>query len=190
MPKRKSDAVDEFDAFDPSNASDGVASDDEKPKAKKARTSGASGAPEASTSTAPAKGKGRGAKAKEPAPSKDWREIKLEGEDEDGGVPVYDDCNDIRRKIRALQKTPGFKVTHWLTEIGKVNNNSYNRFMKQSGPTGGAENGTYYAAYVYFEKVRIAEGKKKSPKRIRTEQEAPGGLELRDRKRMWVFGPA
>ncbi|KAH9835676.1 uncharacterized protein C8Q71DRAFT_90747 [Rhodofomes roseus] len=189
MPKRKSDVIDD-DAFDASNASDVAPSDDEKPKTKKARTSEASGAADASTSKAPAKGKGKGAKAKEPVPSKDWSDIKLEGEDEDGGVPVYDDCNDIRRKIRALQKSPGFKITHWLDSIGKINNNSYNRFMKQSGPTGGAENGTYYAAYVYFEKVRISEGKKKSAKRIRTEQEAPGGLELRDRKRMWVIGPA
>ncbi|KZT74741.1 hypothetical protein DAEQUDRAFT_734325 [Daedalea quercina L-15889] len=213
MPKRKSDVAGN-DAFDASNASDVAASEDEQPKAKKARTSGLSDTAEASSLTAPAKAKSKGTKAKELAPSKNWWEIKLEGEDEDGGVPVYDDCNDIRRKIRALQKTPGFKirflrlyglspkklrhlqVTHWLEQIGKINNNSYNRFnhrypaVKASGPTGGAENGTYYAAYVYFEKVRIAEGKKKSAKRIRAEQESPAGLPLQDRRRMWVYGPA
>ena len=43
--------------------------------------------------------------------------------------------------------------------------------------------------YVYFEKVRIAEGKKKTPKRIRMEDEHPNGLPLVDRKHVWVNGP-
>ncbi|KAI0814735.1 hypothetical protein BC629DRAFT_809819 [Irpex lacteus] len=100
-----------------------------------------------------------------------------------------DDCNDIRRKIRTLMQEPGFKITAWLREIGNINNNSYQRFMKASGPTGGAENGTYYAAYVYFEKRRILEGKKKSAKRIRSEDEFPNGRPLRDIKHVWVIGP-
>ncbi|KAI0309423.1 hypothetical protein OF83DRAFT_1072064 [Amylostereum chailletii] len=82
------------------------------------------------------------------------------------------------------------QVTPWLEQIGKVNSNSYQRFMKASGPTGGATNGTYYCAYVYFEKRRIAEGKKKSAKRIRSEEEQAGGRPLQDRRKMWVFGPA
>ena len=76
--------------------------------------------------------------------------------------------------------------------------------VKASGPTGGAGNGTYYGAYVilvwlvisakltvdgryvYFEKVRIAQGKKKTAKRERNEIEHPMGFELRERKGMWV----
>ncbi|KAI0732278.1 hypothetical protein C8Q72DRAFT_882335 [Fomitopsis betulina] len=186
MHKRKSDVVDD-DAFDASNVSNAASSRAEQPKAKKARTSKASESADASTSSVPTKGKGKGTKAKEPVPSRDWWEIVLEGE-EDGSVPVYDDCNDIRRKIRALQQTPGFKITHWFEKIGKINNNSYQRFMKATGPTGGAEDGTYYAAYVYFEKVRIAEGKKKTPKRIHVEDEHLNGLPLVDRKHVWVIG--
>ncbi|EPQ60830.1 hypothetical protein GLOTRDRAFT_118914 [Gloeophyllum trabeum ATCC 11539] len=150
--------------------------------------------------SAPAKKKARSGvaaetskgKAKEDAPKKPtrWQDVVLEGEDDEDGVPIYDDCNDIRRKIRALQKTPGFKITAWLREIGNINSNSYGRFMKATGPTGGAENGTYVAAYKYFEKIRILEGKKKTPKRLRTEQELPQGYDLVDRKRMWVFMPA
>ncbi|KDQ10879.1 hypothetical protein BOTBODRAFT_177766 [Botryobasidium botryosum FD-172 SS1] len=123
-------------------------------------------------------------------PKKDWSEIALPGENE-GRVRIYDDCNDIRRKIRALQRTPGFKVTHWLREIGDINNNSYQRFMRGTGATAGAENGTYVAAYKYFEKVRIAEGKKKSVKRLRMEKEHPMGLELQDLRRtgFWDFAP-
>jgi hypothetical protein len=80
--------------------------------------------------------------------------------------------------------------------------------VKASGPTEGATNGTYKAAYViviifvshspdllpsryiYFEKVRIAEGKKKTPKREKSEKEFTNGMPLEDRRRMWVFGPA
>ncbi|CDO72356.1 hypothetical protein BN946_scf184977.g53 [Trametes cinnabarina] len=119
-------------------------------------------------------------------PWQSWRDVVLDGEEE-GDLPIYDDCNDIRRKIRLLLKQPNFKITHWLKEIGNINNNSYQRFMKATGPTGGAENGTYYAAYVYFEKVRIFEGKKKTAKRIRIEQERSQGLPRVDRKHVWVF---
>ncbi|KZV92461.1 hypothetical protein EXIGLDRAFT_647264 [Exidia glandulosa HHB12029] len=116
-----------------------------------------------------------------------WRDVPIEGEDE-GDIQIYDDCNDIRRKIRALQKTPGFKITHWLSEIGGINSNSFGRFMKATGPMGGAENGTYEAAYKYFEKVRIMEGKKKTPKRLEAETEHPGGRDPRDsRRKVWVF---
>jgi len=44
--------------------------------------------------------------------------------------------------------------------------------------------------YIYFEKVRIAEGKKKTPKREKNEKEFTNGMPLEDRRRMWVFGPA
>ncbi|GJE94520.1 hypothetical protein PsYK624_106900 [Phanerochaete sordida] len=178
-PKRKSAAI---AAVDVDLTADGPqeAVAEAQPAAKKARTSEVA----EGSSTAAKKGKGKG-KAADDAP-KSWRDVKLEGEDE-GSVPVYDDCNEIRRKIRLLQKEPNFKITHWLRDIGGINNNSYGRFMKATGPTGGASNGTYYAAYVYFEKVRIAEGKKKTPKRIRNEDENPNGFPLEDRKGYWIL---
>ncbi|EJD33813.1 hypothetical protein AURDEDRAFT_76675, partial [Auricularia subglabra TFB-10046 SS5] len=99
-----------------------------------------------------------------------------------------DDCNTIRRKTRALLATPGFKVTPWLKEIGNINSNSYQRFMKATGPMGGAENGFFSAAYRYFEKVRIMEGKKKTAKRIRDEAEYANGRDLRDsRRKVWLL---
>jgi hypothetical protein len=101
-----------------------------------------------------------------------------------------------------------FQVTHWLQEIGGINSNSYGRFMKATGADGGAENGTYEAAYVptitislllltlsnlyrwlYFEKNRILQDKKKTPKRIRNEKEHPNGLSRRSGHRgVWVLG--
>lgn len=42
--------------------------------------------------------------------------------------------------------------------------------------------------YEYFEKVRIAEGKKKTAKRIKAEEERSSGLPLRDNRRgVWVI---
>ncbi|KAF8519166.1 hypothetical protein JB92DRAFT_2786864 [Gautieria morchelliformis] len=169
-PKRKSDVELEKE-------NDGFASS--IPAAKKARVIVDASNSDASSSTA----KGKGKSTDEIT---DWRDVKLKGEDE-GEVPVYDDCNEVRRKIRLLQKEPGFKVTHWLRDIGGVNSNSLSRFMKVSGPTAGAENGTYVAAYKYFEKIRISINKKKTPKRIKNEETHPSGLPLRDRKHVWVL---
>ncbi|KAG8936889.1 hypothetical protein FRC02_009979 [Tulasnella sp. 418] len=107
-------------------------------------------------------------------------DVELEGELE-GCVPVYDDCSEIRRKIRVLQKTPGFKVSHWLKNIGNINSNSLRRFLNQSGPSTGAGNTIYYRAYIYFEKKRIFEGKTKSTKRIDNEHRYPNGFELKTR---------
>ncbi|THH02914.1 hypothetical protein EW026_g69 [Hermanssonia centrifuga] len=168
--KRKSDAL-ESDVAD-------LPKDAEEKSTRATKKSRVAGPSDASASSS---------KGTQETVSQTWRDIKLEGEDEDGGVAVYDDCNEIRRKIKALQKTPDFKVTHWLKEIGSINNNSFQRFMQAKGPTGGAGNGTYYAAYVYFEKNRVLEGKKKTPTRIRHENEQTGGFELRERKGMWVL---
>ncbi|KAL1749042.1 hypothetical protein HDZ31DRAFT_59636 [Schizophyllum fasciatum] len=118
---------------------------------------------------------------------KRWQDIKLEGEDE-GEVPVYDDCAEVRRKIRLLEKTPGFVKTRWLKEIGNVNSNSYGRFMAAKERDAGGGNSTYPKAYIYFEKMRILEGKKKTAGRIRNEQTHPDGFPLENRRtHMWVF---
>ncbi|KAF8468295.1 hypothetical protein BDZ91DRAFT_104029 [Kalaharituber pfeilii] len=69
-------------------------------------------------------------------------------------IPIYDDCNEIRRKIRAFfsNNNTEYKCTqkYFLEVIGNVNSNSYRRFMAAKGEGGGAENGTYTGAYVFF----------------------------------------
>ncbi|KAF8213275.1 hypothetical protein K438DRAFT_2009508 [Mycena galopus ATCC 62051] len=132
------------------------------PPKKKARVDGAESS---SSSTGKAKAKA----------IMRWQDVELE-KNADGSVPVYDLPGDVRRKIRALLSTPGFKVTHWLEEIGRVNSNSYNRFMRFKDKYDGGPNGTYYCAYVYFEKVRIANGKPKSAGRKKNEKENPRGF--------------
>lgn len=59
--------------------------------------------------------------------------------------------------------------------------------VKQSGAYGGSANGTYYCAYKYFEKRRIAEGKKKTPKRLRMEKEESGGVDTTRRSGVWTY---
>ncbi|KAI0079572.1 hypothetical protein K474DRAFT_1658920 [Panus rudis PR-1116 ss-1] len=110
-------------------------------------------------------------------PPQSWKDIVLHGERE-GQVPVYDDCSTIRRKIRALRKHPDFHLTRWLNDIGGISTSSYYYFMRCHGAVGGAGSAIYYAAYVYFEKRRIFEGKRKSERRLRVEREHPNGLPL------------
>ncbi|KAF9473398.1 hypothetical protein BDN70DRAFT_867447 [Pholiota conissans] len=160
-PKRKSDAMESAPAEAKASAP------------KKARVSDASDASDAPTD------------AKASKKPQSWKDIKLEKEDE-GAVPIYDDCGEIRRKIKLLQQTPGWKASPWLKEIGGINSNSYNRFMKESGKNDGAANGTYYAAYIYFEKVRILENKKKTAKRLENEKQNPSGFPRENRRYAWV----
>lgn len=93
--------------------------------------------------------------------------------DGDSYTPIYDDCNEIRRKIRFFfsDANTEYKCTqkHFLEVIGNVNSNSYRRFMAAKGDGGGAENGTYTGAYIFFEKRRIWEGKPKGKKRLDSE---------------------
>lgn len=116
-------------------------------------------------------------------------DITLPGEDEHD-VEVYDTCQVIRTKIKNLlgkdnhlasNAVPGeflksgapkpWNIKRFLEAIGGVNSNSYGRFMKSHGRMGGAENGTFYGAYVFFEKKRIAAGVKKTAARVKCEIE-------------------
>ncbi|KAK6330681.1 hypothetical protein TWF718_002879 [Orbilia javanica] len=98
--------------------------------------------------------------------------ITLEGE-EDDSVPVFDTCDVIRRKITGALNS----ATHTKASLMRafaactsepdhpIAPNSFQRFMSAKGKTGGCANRTFYAAYVYFEKQRIAEKKKKTKTR-------------------------
>jgi len=87
-------------------------------------------------------------------------------------VPVYDDCNEIRRKIRAfLKQYNKVSIKRFLAEgCNGVNSGTYNIFMKKSGAARGAESGMYYWGYIFFEKLRIAENKEKGKLRLENEK--------------------
>ncbi|KAL7626479.1 hypothetical protein AAE478_003251 [Parahypoxylon ruwenzoriense] len=117
-----------------------------------------------------------------PAPGPDVNAIHLPGE-ETNSVPIYDTCDEIRRKINAHLKTPALTAAQFCRDIyAQLNQPSIkcfqskqlNDFRGKKGPTAGATSQVFYAAYVYFEKKRIAEGKPKSKHRLEMEKAWPG----------------
>ncbi|KAI9864358.1 MAG: hypothetical protein M1813_003278 [Trichoglossum hirsutum] len=108
--------------------------------------------------------------------------LELDGEDE-GEVEVYDTCDEIRRKINAHLRNDGVTKASLCRAIGKMtpagtptNARSLDDFLKKKGPEAGGSSNCFYGAYVFFEKLRIKQGKPKS--KFRQEMEniwAPRG---------------
>ncbi|KAK3303733.1 uncharacterized protein B0T15DRAFT_504901 [Chaetomium strumarium] len=96
------------------------------------------------------------APAKAAPRSVDLSDIHLDGEDLDA-VPVFDTCDEVRRKNNAHLKKPG--------------GTQLTRFRNSKGALTGAKSAVFYAAYVFFEKMRIKEGKPKSKHRLDMEKE-------------------
>lgn len=107
----------------------------------------------------------------------DVSDIHLEGENTHS-VPIYDTCDEVRRKIRAFLRKDGVTQAALLRAIGRcrvsndqqdaagpISSSSYRSFMRQQGPTAGGNSDVHYAGYVFFEKVRLRDGKPKSKKR-------------------------
>lgn len=94
--------------------------------------------------------------------------ITLPGEDT-GKVPIYDTCDEVRKKARAHLAKEGTTQAGFVRELSKtfpderkVSPANLRYFMGQKGPLGGNVNVTFYAAYVFFEKMRVAQGKPKT----------------------------
>ena len=106
--------------------------------------------------------------------------IKSVEDEYNSDAGVFDDCNDIRKKIKQFLQKDIMTKSRFLKEIGKVAHNSYSSFMSM-GPLklSGASNRTYPLSYHFFEKLRIAEGEKKSKKRLQNEEEYPNGFPLK-----------
>ncbi|KAJ9156423.1 hypothetical protein NKR23_g814 [Pleurostoma richardsiae] len=121
-------------------------------KTKKARTGGAGG---------------RAAKSGD-ALIPDLSNVYLPGEEE-GTAPVYDTCDEMRKKIRAFLAKDGITQAAFLRAISKsfpdnrkVAATSLQAFLGQKGPRSGNTSGVFYGAYVFFEKLRIKEGRPKT----------------------------
>ncbi|KAF2803759.1 uncharacterized protein BDZ99DRAFT_575827 [Mytilinidion resinicola] len=127
--------------------------------------------------------------------------IHLEGEDDDS-VPVYETCDMVRRKIEAhLMKKPGATQAAFCRELSNqyhasstsVSSKSLSNFRGQKGYDKGNTSSAFYAAYCYFEKLRIKEGKPKSKDRVKMEElwGEKGGFNISqasNQKRLWI-GP-
>lgn len=116
--------------------------------------------------------------------------IPLEDVDEDNNtVRVYDTCDTVRAKIRAFLAKDGISQAAFLRAIvtaaygadssKKIQSVSLNGFLKQRGPLSGNASAVYYASYVFFEKLRIKQGKPKSEDREVMEEVHPNGVDTK-----------
>ncbi|OTA86163.1 hypothetical protein M434DRAFT_400012 [Hypoxylon sp. CO27-5] len=103
----------------------------------------------------------------------DISNIHLAGEETDS-VPVFDTCDEIRKKINAHLRTSGVTQAQFcrdlysqlhVPKVKSIQSAQLSSFLRGKGPRTGAKSTVFYAAYVYFEKLRIAQGKPKSKHR-------------------------
>lgn len=123
--------------------------------------------------------------------------ITLDGEFSDS-VPVYDTCDDIRRKINAyLEKSSEPQasflrtlMSQYHTQTKTIQSVQLQRFRNMKGPDAGNTNPVYYAAYVFFEKERMRSDKAKSEGRKKMEAIYPSGMDTDRpaRKGVWTTG--
>lgn len=109
----------------------------------------------------------------------------LPGEPE-GRVPVYDTCDDVRHKIEAHLRRSDVTPASFARAISTCQGNPENGrnptpnpvqgrqvtdFLHKGkrGPMSGNTSKAFYAAYVYFEKLRMRDGKPKTKKRLEME---------------------
>ena len=139
--------------------------------------------------------------AKEPAASTsvDISSIQLPNQFSDN-VPVFDTCDEIRRKISAHLVKPRVTKAQFCRDLraqlfsasapANIQSAQLDRFRSNKGPRAGCTSSVYYSAYVFFEKWRIAEGKAKSKHRTEMESIWPGGMERdRDASQGYVLSP-
>ncbi|KAI7772787.1 hypothetical protein LZL87_005512 [Fusarium oxysporum] len=95
----------------------------------------------------------------------------------DGTVPIYDTCDEIRKKIRPMLAKEGMTQAAFIRALNKnlpegknVSPANMRYFMCRKGVRDGNTNITFYAAYVFFEKKRIQDGKPKTQFRQKMEK--------------------
>ncbi|KAL5315294.1 hypothetical protein ACEPPN_016161 [Leptodophora sp. 'Broadleaf-Isolate-01'] len=128
------------------------------------------------------------AKTTAPAANGDLDAIQLEGE-ADVSVPVFDSCDEIRKKIRAYLAASNSTQAEFLREIAKpyhdgrkIQSKVLNDFLGKRGASAGNTSSVFYGAYVFFEKMRIRDGKAKSKHRQDMEKAHPGkGMDTKRR---------
>lgn len=131
------------------------------------------------------KGKAKTPKApKATTATADVSEVTLPGQETDS-VPVHDSCDAVRRKINAHLKLPGVTRAAFLRDLGaqfadsvNIQSKQLNDFLAKRGPLAGNTSRVYYAAYVFFEKRRVAMGQDKSQHRLGMEKAYPEGVDM------------
>jgi hypothetical protein len=116
----------------------------------------------------------------------DFNGLLLEGEEE-GEVPIFDSCDEIRQKINHYLSKTGMSKAAFGREIGKlfggeeekkITGGSVTQFLGKKGPMAGNTTRVYYGAYVFFEKIRVRDGKPMTEHR-ETMEDVWDGCDLR-----------
>ncbi|KAH6650361.1 hypothetical protein F5144DRAFT_42351 [Chaetomium tenue] len=109
----------------------------------------------------------------------DFGDIELDGE-EDDDVAVFDTCDEIRKKINAYFRKTGTSQAQFCRDIhAQLHGPNHpakpftgaqlTKFRNSKGPIRGVKLPIFYACYVFFEKLRIKEGKPKTKHRLEME---------------------
>jgi hypothetical protein len=129
----------------------------------------------------------------------DVSSIELDGEDK-APIPVFETCDDVRIKInRFMRETASTSQAGFVrlitaalpatANIAAPSARQLTTFLSKHGPLAGVESPIFYASYVFFEKLRVKEGKPKSKKRLEMEEHhGKDGMELSDAcsQPMWL----
>ena len=120
--------------------------------------------------------------------------VHLSGEEHDD-IRVYDTCDEVRRKVSAYLKRTGATRAQFCRTLhaqfnsrsapASIQSSQLSRFRNSKGPNTRNTSSVYYAAYVFFEKLRIKAGRPKSRQRMDMERIWPNGV---DRKRIHKHG--
>lgn len=102
---------------------------------------------------------------------------ELDGE-ASGQVPIFDTCNDVRTKIDTYLRKHSLSKAAFAREITKcqgtpstpVTPGQVTSFQRKKGPLAGNSSKAFYASYVFFEKLRLKEGRSKTKKRQEMEE--------------------
>ncbi|CAD0110173.1 unnamed protein product [Aureobasidium uvarum] len=99
---------------------------------------------------------------------------------DDDAVEVYDSCDEIRKKISAHLRKPNVTAAQFCRDLltqyhsskkpPQIQSGQLTKFRGYKGADTGNTSCVFYAAYVFFEKVRLAEGKPKSKHRVEMEE--------------------
>ncbi|RPB25428.1 hypothetical protein L211DRAFT_806871 [Terfezia boudieri ATCC MYA-4762] len=116
-------------------------------------------------------------------------DIHLEGEETDA-VPVYDTCDEIRKKLTVYLRREGVTQAALLRALhaelrgkkmtSRLQSSQLARFLQMKGANTGNTSALFYASYVYFEKLRVKQGKPKSKHREEMERiwRKDGGFDI------------
>ncbi|KAF7453003.1 hypothetical protein TUN199_01394 [Pyrenophora tritici-repentis] len=100
-------------------------------------------------------------------------EFEVLGYEGDAPVVVVDDCDTVRRKIRALIDNGEMKVGEFQKAID-VLPTTYSRFMSQNGKTKGEQSSVYLAAWKFFKQREMMGIKTVPNKKVKKAGEGDG----------------